>query len=148
MSVFSYASPNLELFGAIIEVTIWPDFAIIKKLTDDAQKVPNKTIMGLIDTGASCTAIDKSIAEELHLVYRDRQPVLTPSGESEQYLYDIALTLPGQNIGISLQAFGSDLSKQHFGVLIGRDVLSSCTLVFNGWDNSYDLHFHQDKIKK
>jgi len=148
MPIFSYASPDIEISGAIINVNMWPDFAVIKNLTDQKLTVPNKSIIGLIDTGASCTAFDSILAGELQLVIRDKQPVLTPSGQSEQYLYDIVITLPNQNLGISLQAFGADLSKQPYDILLGRDVLASCTLIYNGWDNSYDLHFHQDKVKK
>jgi hypothetical protein len=84
----------------------------------------------------------------MQLIIRDRQPVLTPSGQSEQNLYDIVITLANHTFGISLQAFGADLSKRPYDILLGRDVLSSCTLIYNGWDNSYNLHFHQDKVKK
>lgn len=147
MPVFSFTSPNLELYGAIIEVEIWPDFAVIKSFTDKKNKAPSKKIIGLIDTGASCSAFDIPIATELNLVVRDKQPVVTPSGESEQYLYDIVITFPKPNIGIPLQAFGVDLSKQPYDILLGRDILNSCTFIFNGWNNSYDLHFHTDLIK-
>jgi predicted aspartyl protease len=147
MPVFSFTSSDLESNGAIIEVTIWPDFAIIKSLADKGEYVPRKKVVGLIDTGASCSAFDASIANELGLVVRDTQNVLTPSGESSQSLYDVVIVLADAERGISLQAFGANLGKQPYDILLGRDVLKSCTLVFNGWNDSYDLHFHQEKIK-
>jgi enamine deaminase RidA (YjgF/YER057c/UK114 family) len=35
---------------------------------------------------------------------------------------------------------GADLEAQPYNALIGRDILSNCTLIYNGWDNSYQLH--------
>jgi hypothetical protein len=37
-------------------------------------------------------------------------------------------------------ALGANLEAQPYNALIGRDILSNCTLIYNGWDNSYQLH--------
>lgn len=41
---------------------------------------------------------------------------------------------------ISIMAIGANLTKQPYDALIGRDILKLCTLIYNGWDNSYQLH--------
>ena len=64
-------------------------------------------------------------------------------------LYDVSLTIPpGQaheipHIVPNLLVSASDLVSQQQGyqVLIGRDVLSQCLLVYNGTLGSYTLAF-------
>ncbi len=146
MPVFSYTSPNLEQNGAIIDVNLYPSLPVIQDLQSKKLAVPTKRLIGLIDTGASCCAFDSPIAKELGLIVRDKQTVLTPSGESDHFLYDIVIFLGSSGDFIPTQAFGTNFQKQPFDIIIGRDVLKACTLVFNGWNNSYDLHLHQEKI--
>jgi hypothetical protein len=147
MPVFSYTSPNIEKNGAIISVDIFPPFAVIKDLQDKKENIPTKKLIGLIDTGASCSGFNAPIAQELNLIVRDQQPVLTPSGESTHFLYDVVVVLGDFfTRGIPIQAYGVDLSRQPFDFLIGRDILKYCTLIFNGWNNSYDLHLHPEDM--
>ncbi|MBL7129218.1 MAG: retroviral-like aspartic protease [Ignavibacteria bacterium] len=146
MSVLSYKSPDLESGGATVEIKIFPPPSVIQLYNDKKEKVPTKKVIGLIDTGASKTAIDKNIASELNLIARDKQKVLTPSGDSEHYLYDIVIVLENIKYLIPLQVFGAVLDKQPYDVLLGRDILRYCTLIYNGWNNSYDLHLHGELI--
>lgn len=144
MPVFSFKSPDLEDEGAMIKVRVYPPTPIIKLYQSKKEKVPFVNVDGLIDTGASCTAFENQIINQLKLIARDKQTVITPNMESEQYLYDIVISLGGYEIGIPIQAFEIDLRKQPYDVLLGRDILKRCTFIYNGWNNSYDLHFHQD----
>ena len=67
--------------------------------------------------------------------------VQTPSGSSRQYVYDLGFAMPGlQTTIIPITAIGANLTNQPYDALIGRDILKSCTLIYNGWDNSYQLH--------
>jgi hypothetical protein len=78
----------------------------------------------------------------LSLIVRDIQTVLTPSGSSEHNLYDAIIGLPQiGNTAYDVQVFGTILTEQPFDALIGRDILKHCTLIYNGWDNSYSIHF-------
>jgi predicted aspartyl protease len=146
MPVYSYKSPNLEKDGSIIEVSIYPSLPVGQDLRSKNLPVPSKRLKGLIDTGASCTAFNSPIASELGLLVRDKQKVLTPAGQTEQYLYDIVIFLGGSKILMTLQALGADLKNQPYEILLGRDVLKACTLIYNGWDDSYDIHVHEDRI--
>jgi hypothetical protein len=147
MPVFAYTLANLEANGATLEVNIFPPFPVITVLQSEKKTIPSRKLIGLIDTGASCTAFSAPIAVDLGLIARDKQIVYTPSGESEHPLYDIVISLANTSIGIPIQAFGAILDKQPYHIILGRDVLRSCTLIYDGWNNSYDLHLHQEKIK-
>lgn len=133
---------DLQLEGPTIEVIVWPPGPVINEYTSKGLSIPNFKLIGLIDTGASMTGIDKSIAQKLNLISRDCISILTPSGESDMFTYDAGIMLPVQ-LGhkmFFIEVLGSDLEKQPFDVLIGRDILESCTLIFNGWDHSFSLH--------
>ena len=133
---------SLRNEGPTIEVIIFPPAPIINAATAAGQIIPQVKGIGLIDTGASMSAIDANIATNLQLISRDYVPVLTPSGISNHYTYDIAVMLPAQ-LGLKMffiEVTGADLSLQPYDFLIGRDILEQCTLIFNGWDNSFQLH--------
>ena len=99
-------------------------------------------IIGLIDTGASCSSIDQSVATYLSLIVFDTETAYTPSGISEHNLYDVIIGLPQiGNKGYEIQVLEANLGGQPFHALIGRDILKHCTMIYNGWDNSYTLHF-------
>lgn len=132
---------DLKAEGPTIEVTIWPPAQVIMQHGEPDQ-IPSRVCIGLIDTGASNSCIDINIATELNLISRDYVPVLTPSGLSNHYTYDVGIMLPEQ-FGYKMyfvEVTGAELARQPYDVLIGRDLLEHCTFIFNGWDNSFQLH--------
>lgn len=141
MPVFPNKVPNLYELGPIIEVIIVPPVPVLKKIKDEGGTIPSKKVIALIDTGASNSCINNRIASELGLIARDVIDVKTPSGSSKQPIYDLGFALPSlvQNI-LPVTALGADLELQPYDALIGRDILKLCTLIYNGWDNSYQLH--------
>lgn len=141
MPVFPNRVPNLHNIGPIIEIIIHPPLPVSNQIRLGGQYPPAKKVIALIDTGASHTCIDESIAIELGLIARDVITVNTPSGSTQQKVYDIVVSLPNlQNVSIPLLSPGSNLTAQPYRALIGRDILAHCTLIYNGWDNSYQLH--------
>jgi Aspartyl protease len=141
MPVFPNRVPNLQQVGPIIEIIIFPAQPLVLKISE-AGKLPNtKKVIALIDTGASGSCINDPIAKELGLIDRDVVLVSTPSGAAQQPVYDIGIALPGLTKNpLPVQALGANLDNQPFAALIGRDILVHCTLIYNGWDNSYQLH--------
>ena len=105
--------------------------------------------LGLIDTGASCTSIDPSVITALNLTPTGRASVLTPSTgatlhETDQF--DIALLIPADNLAplfvSAMPVISSELLQaQGFHALIGRDVLQSCILTYNGSMNLFTLAY-------
>jgi hypothetical protein len=141
MPVFPNRVPNLQNIGPIIEVVIFPPQPVFNKLRQEGLVPPDRKLIALIDTGASRSCIDDPIANELGLIARDVVQVQTPSGSSRQYVYDLGFAMPGlQTTIIPITAIGANLTNQPYDALIGRDILKSCTLIYNGWDNSYQLH--------
>lgn len=102
---------------------------------------------GLIDTGASCTAIDPSVVRSLGLVPTGRTSILTPSTGSTPHIcnqYDISLVIlmpPQFHASMTIPVIESQLLNQGFHALIGRDVLSSGMLVYNGKASTISLAF-------
>ena len=140
MPVFPNKVPNLQQIGPIIEVVIYPSVPIYNKLKAEGKQIPSKKVIALIDTGASGSCINDSIAGESNLIARDVTTVCTPSGTAQQKIYDLGFSMPSLHPTIfPILALGANLEAQPYNALIGRDILSNCTLIYNGWDNSYQL---------
>ena len=142
MSFLTAKNTDIRSAGPIIEVVIIPPQPVAEILKKEGKPILSIKVVALIDTGASSTCISKVIVDTLNLIPFDAQIVLTAGGESQQFLYDIGIILPITQPNIlTVQAPCADLSKQPFSVLIGRDILSRCTLFYNGPDNSFTLHY-------
>ncbi len=141
MAVFPNRVPDLRSVGPTIEVIIVPPQPILEQLRREGKTIPSKKVLALIDTGASGSCINDKIASELGLISRDVATVNTPSGSCQQSVYDLGFSMIGlSNSILPIRALGANLEAQPYHALIGRDILSVCTLIYNGWDNSYQLH--------
>ena len=106
---------------------------------------------GMVDTGASITAIDTDLAHLLNLSPRGKTTLRTPSTGNQAVVvdaYDASLSIPPANVGelpyripTLLVIAADNLKVQGFQVLIGRDVLSRCLFVYNGEQGTYTLAF-------
>lgn len=105
------------------------------------QAVPNGVrILGLLDTGASGTAIDPSVLTALGLTPTGTILVSSPTtGATPQVVnqYDVAFVIPAPSgaplFSQTLPVIASELfAAQGFHALIGRDILSQCVFVYNG----------------
>jgi hypothetical protein len=111
------------------------------------QPSPPSVVVGLIDTGASCSALDTRIVKALNLSYRGYTPIHTPStGSGHLYLnqFDACFVLgePHPNpLVLVLPVVECDFASQGFFALIGRDVLRRCVLTYDGPADSFTLAF-------
>jgi predicted aspartyl protease len=141
MPFLTARNSNLRVTGPIIEVSVVPPKPVVELLEKEGKQIPSVKAIALIDTGASSTCISQIIVDKLKLIPFDVQTVLTDGGESQQLLYDIGIVLPiTQPNVLTVQSPCADLTKQPFQILLGRDILSKCTLFYNGFDNSFTLH--------
>lgn len=89
----------------------------------------------LIDTGASVTSIDRTVAQELNLIPKGQVPVKSVTGENNHNIFDIDLFMGMDNKRILLIedrfVVASDIKGQGFIALIGTDVLKLGILRFN-----------------
>ncbi len=100
------------------------------------QQVP-----ALIDTGATLSCIDDSLAQQLQLQVVDQWITSGASGAAKLDVYLAQITIPSLNVNhfgrfaeVHLQAGG-----QAHRALIGRSFLADCTLVYNGKTGSVTL---------
>jgi aspartyl protease len=96
-------------------------------------------IDALLDTGASCTCVDRSVLEQLSLTPTGSVSVATPSTETTPELkdqYDVALIIPDGGAPLILETIpvvaSSLFALQGFHALIGRDILNECVFVYAG----------------
>ncbi len=104
-------------------------------------------IHGLVDTGASNTAVDPVIIQQLGLSPTGSMSIFTPStGETpaQANTFDVSIRIPVATMTFSvgaLQVFESALSVQGIQALIGRDVLANRLMVYDGRANIFSLAF-------
>ena len=102
----------------------------------------------LLDTGATSTVVDNSIITALGLDPRGTTLMTTPStGEKPvvAYLYDVSVWLMGTKLSdvleTSTQVIGADLKNLGFDVLLGRDILADCVVLYAGTAETCTLSF-------
>lgn len=146
-----HLTQQLSSGGAMIDV--WIGVSIPKgnvlKAMGQTSPVP-KQVRALIDTGASCTAVDPSIIQSLGLTPTGTTYIQTPSTGSTPHIsnqYDVLLGVvyphapTSRLIFEALPVVESHLLNQGFHVLLGRDVLSKCLFVYNGQQDFFSLAF-------
>lgn len=101
----------------------------------------------LIDTGASCTAVDDSVIRMLELKPTGQVTVHTPtsppSGEA-RYLYDVSIMIGNNQASAqshTISVIATSLESQGFLILIGWDILSRCVLKCDGPNNMFELNW-------
>jgi len=104
----------------------------------------------MVDTGASCTCVDESILRELNLQATGIATINTPTTGSTPVLmeqYDVSLTIIAQNIidplhRSAIPVISTELfESQQFHVLLGRDVLSGCILIYDGQNGEFKFGY-------
>lgn len=112
-----------------------------------------KAGFGLIDTGATFTCVHQPVMAELGLSPVSVATMGTANGPAEQPVYPARLVFPetgwdfdvqglaGVNLTGQAIDFGDGKPPQPILALLGRDLLQTCVLVWNGpaamWSISY-----------
>lgn len=128
-------SEAMVRFGARVAVSIGLAQQFAEQLTLRGEQVPEPLVgEALIDSGASHTCVDTSIAGRLALPVVGQVNISSASHESTQLnQYPIRLEFIGAGIAANvLQAPSGPLGSQGLAVLIGRDLLREFLLVYNG----------------
>jgi hypothetical protein len=96
-------------------------------------------ITAQIDTGASGSAIQQGVAQQLGLQPVGVTPISTPSSTNVPMpLYAVRLLLPN-TIVYETTAIEAPMQGQGIQALIGRDVLSQAVLVYIGYANQFTI---------
>jgi hypothetical protein len=138
--------------GPIIDVGIGVSIYRLGVLRSNNQSAPQPVIArALIDTGASGTAIDRSLVASLGLVPTGTVGVHTPTTQGVPYAcnqYDISLwfvqptpQFAAHSITMTMPVIETDFTGQNIRVLIGRDILSRCFLFYHGHSGTLTISY-------
>ena len=138
----------LSAGSPLIDVWISVSTARAAALKQAGQRVPNPVrARTLIDTGASGTALDPRVLQSLSLTPTGTAHIRTPSTGGAVHscnVFDISLTIlhPTSHLLVGiLPAIEADFSSQGIDGLLGRDVLASTLLIYDGAGGSFTLCF-------
>jgi len=100
----------------------------------------------LVDTGASGTAVDTGILNQLKLTPTGAMTIHTPSTGAAGHQvnqYDVSLLIPHQMLTRQFHALAvgecSLRTTQGIDGLLGRDILEHCLFIYSGPDKAYIL---------
>lgn len=142
MPSFTSTVPNLQGVGPVVELRIAVGSAVeaALKKTNAVPPVPVPAV-GMIDTGASGTVIQRGVASQLGLNPVGVTFITTPSSTNLRcYEYVVRLIFPN-NVLFETTAIEAPLQGQHIQCLIGRNVLAHGVLIYIGYINSFSLSF-------
>lgn len=132
----------------MLEIRIGVSVPRAEAMKKDGLEIPPLVLIrGLVDTGASSSAIDPSVIEILGIPPTGTIHVLTPSTgiiSHECNQYDVQMIIDHPHIPFRLQAVSvseSVLSHLGFDALIGRDILKDCLFVYNGHEETFTLAY-------
>jgi hypothetical protein len=140
MPSFTHTLQSLKQQGPLVEVLFLPSDAFLKHNSVDP--IPTVSLMGMVDTGASTTVIQRGFAERLGLSPIGVTHITTPSSMHVPCMqYDMAVSFPNSiKIG-SIVVTEAPLQGQHIQCLIGHDILAHGVLIYIGYTNTYTLSF-------
>lgn len=121
--------------GIVMDVVIGVDSITAQSLLASNIPVPSPiTSKALVDTGCTITSIDNAIVTQLGLKVRGYNQTHTANGVMNVSQHQISLNFARTNLtGRQVQTVQAvDLSGQPFGMLIGRDIMMSWSITYNG----------------
>ena len=119
---------GLKHMGPRIRVTLFS--RQIPGLQSQSQPVSG---MGLIDTGAAVTCVDRDVAQRVGLAIVGEAPMTSATHADEMVpVFAGTLRIDGLADCTLNAAFGAKLEPQGLVALIGRDLLEDCILIVNG----------------
>lgn len=141
----SHFTLSLGPLGPLLTAFVGVSRERAEALQKAGQTVPQPVrIQALVDTGASCTAVDPKVLSQLGVTPKGRIPVHTPSTDAtnphEANQFDVLIMIPGINqqsqafIAPALPVIEASLEHQGYQALIGRDILASCVLTYVGYE--------------
>jgi predicted aspartyl protease len=132
----------LQQRGPVIQVTVALAQAAAQALVQAGQTAPTpESGLALIDTGASHTCIDNAAATKMGLPVIDVVRMTSATHAHEPCnVHPIQIEVTGAHISIdAARVLGANLAPQGLLLLIGRDVLQNCNLIYNGIVGSITL---------
>ncbi len=143
--------PNgLQATGPCLPVYVEIPIALARRLERTGEPIPLPgSGYALVDTGASDSAVDIRVLDQLGVQPIDVTLVTTAGGQVRQPKYPGCLSFPGTTLPRREFAglLGADLSGyraeegRSIVALLGRDVLRHFVMIYNGYDAYFTLAF-------
>lgn len=121
--------------GVVLNLVIGVDAVTEQALLTANLPVPQPVVVkALFDTGCTITSVDKSVIDRLNLKTIGFANTGTANGAVIVSQHTISIAFPGTGLtGKSLHVIQSvDLSGQPISALIGRDLMASWHITYNG----------------
>lgn len=140
---------TLNETGPLVAVEIGIPAPLKQHLAENGQAVPG-AISGfaLVDTGAFATAVDETVFTSLGIPPIDEVATDTAHGAGKSKIYPASVTFPGMNVNempmgrvIGCKLKWKTRDDKEIIMLMGRDLLSSFLLVYNGPSSDVTLCF-------
>lgn len=135
--------------GPLIELSVGVSAQRRKAIEKAGMVVPPfRKARALIDTGASGTCIDPAILKPLGLTPTGTIHIHTPSTSGMPYVceqFDVGLGIDHPKdpmVLLTVPVIATELAAQGIDALIGRDVLASCLLNYDGSAGAFTLAFY------
>lgn len=143
-----HLTTRISATGPLLDLEIGVSEIRAKALAKSGKPIPKPVqIQGLIDTGASISAVDKEALNKLELDPTGTVGGLTPSSSGKHHKFrqfDVSLKLIHTSFTKKIDPLAvveCELEAQGIQALIGRDILSECLLVYDGVDDTFALAF-------
>jgi hypothetical protein len=137
--------------GPIVDAAVMVSTARQQALQNAGNEVPApQMIRALVDTGAGISGVDPSVLTALGLSQTGEAEIHTPSTglvPVKTPTYDVRIAILAARSGDlhfiseTVQVTATELTGRGFQVLMGRDILASCILYFNGADGVFSLSY-------
>jgi predicted aspartyl protease len=121
--------------GPVVQVTVGVSTQMAEQLVQGGKVVPTPVSgWALFDTGSSVTCIDEKVAQKLGLPVIDSVKLASAShAETDKNVYPALIAFVGVPIRLNVnRAIGAALENQKLVALLGRDLLRSFTMFYNG----------------
>ena len=139
---FTFNLPRLRESGPTCQVVIKPSEPVIERLKTEHKEIPSITVLALIDTGASTTAVSHRVVRKLKLVPRGTVQVYTSHKKPEtRNEFDLSLAFDARTCLTIVKVLDASLQSHDIDCLIGRDVLEHGVLTYHGPKKQVVLKF-------
>lgn len=145
-----HLSGQVTPWGPLINIVVTASAPRIAALTKAGQPAPAAAVAKLVvDTGASLTAVDITILNQLGLTPRGQAPIHTPSTQGQPHManqYDVGIAIYGKPNVVcyilpTLPVIDGNFKAQGIDGLLGRDVLAMARMTYSGFDAWYGISF-------
>lgn len=117
--------------GPDVEITMYSD-------DGSAQR---ETLIGVIDTGASCICVDSRVVKRLGLVASDKKPVQMADGRIEMStIYTSKMAIPALGFDDYVQVNAVEMDRPSQRVLLGRSFLKDYIVNYDGPRERFEFH--------